>query len=229
MVDRLLVIWHLQAFLNNETLKANGYDVRLDDFVDEANKLNTEKNGLLHWWIQQYSFCALTEVQEYERELHNVSSPLVDHTRTVKEELELIDVLHFLVSMAQVSGMSYMDYRKALLLDIEDKGQDVMKVLQSLSAALPVDNHHVIRDQIFKVITLLPWKHWSKKKDFDLSLVRDAIVDSMRLWLNYCAYVGMSAERIIYLYEEKNKVNIERQKSQTYSEDTKKPDEGHIK
>lgn len=230
-MDRLQTIWNLQAFLNNETLKANGYDAQLPDFVEAAANNSVSKHGLLHWWIQQYSLCALTEIQEYERELNDVSSPLVDHKLNVKEELELIDVLHFLVSMAQVAGMSYEEYRKALLSGKEDAGQDVLECLQhdEVATHYPVVDHHVIRDQVFRVITLLPWKHWSKKKEFDLAAVRKAIVSAMAMWINYCAYVGMNADRILHLYEEKNKVNIERQKSQTYSEETKKPDEGHIK
>lgn len=228
MTDRLLTIWNLQAFLNNETLKANGYDVQLPDFVEAAANNSVQKHGLLHYWIQQYSLCALTEVQEYERELPpNYPLPLADHTTTVKEELELIDVLHFLVSMAQVSGMSYEDFRMRLLTS-PDTGQDVLEDIQQ--STLPItDTHHAIRDAILSVITLLPWKHWSKKQDFDLEKVRTAIAGAMHQWVSYCRYVDMTPDRILHLYEEKNKVNIERQKSMTYSEDTKKPDEGHIK
>lgn len=222
-MDRLAEIWDMQEFLNNTTLELNNYDSRIRDFQAAAKSGFTEKNGILHWWIQQYTLCALVEVQEYENEYFSNQDQV--NPSNVKEELELIDVLHFIISMAQVAGMSYTSFAPDLV-GTDDALEQIFNLGHN---GVELAGHLELRDELFKVITKLPWKHWSKKKDFNLAEVREQIVKAFYTWVSTCVGIGMTPARVYDLYIQKNKVNIERQKSQSYSEDTKKPDEGHIK
>jgi hypothetical protein len=226
--DNLGKIWDMQEQLNDSTLQKNGYilemgDVKkpltISDFRLITEKLGPKaytKAGLVHWWVQQYTLAALMEVQEYEAELT---------TDLIKRELELIDILHFIVSMYQVSGIS----RDGFLESVTPIMEDTFHVSDS-GFGLPAEAYvRKLRDSLFGVIKALPWKHWSKKVDFNIGEVRVLIEQSMTLWARACWHEGLSADRILHLYVEKNKVNLARQDSGTYSETTKKPDEEHIK
>lgn len=227
MKDRLAEIWDMQEFLNSMTLEKNGYildmgDVKkplsIADFRNIVEKLGGKactKSGLVHYWTQQYTLAALMEVQEYEAELGS---------EDIKRQLELIDVLHFILSMYQVTGMSKDDFlARSASLD------DVFKLEDNDFG--PTNRHYVakLRESLFSVIKALPWKHWSKKVEFSMDEVRNLIDFAMLIWCRAAWHEKLSPDRIHHLYTEKNKVNLQRQESGSYSETTKKPDEAHIK
>ena len=65
----------------------------------------------------------------------------------------------------------------------------------------------------------LLWKWWSKDK-LDMQNIRIEIVDQLHFWLSLAITAGMDAEKVFDIYMQKNKVNIERQKS-SYSKENK--------
>lgn len=243
LIDKLGEIWDLQEFLNNDTLLKNGFQsarwpvdrrekeykapwpsdpLTMEHFRDELKFHIDEaclKQGLLHRWIQQYTLAALMEVQEYEAEVDKQ-----DRQNAVPRQLELIDILHFIISMFQVSGMT----RDEFLGRVKGPTDTILSQEDHGFGSAPQRWIKSLRNDLFLVIKMLPWKHWSKTTKFDLLMVRNQIEANFVNWLNACHTEGLSGERIYHLYVEKNKVNINRQNSCTYSEATKKPDEGHI-
>jgi hypothetical protein len=229
MINKLSEIWDMQEFLNNETLKNNGYvleigdtkkPLEINDFRTIVAKLGPKacgKSGLVHYWTQQYTLAGLMEVQEFEAELVSDDA--------VKRQLELIDVLHFILSMYQVTGITKDEF-------ITRAKESVAGIFEAEVGDFGPDSKAYaskMRDSMFGVIKALPWKHWSKKVEFNLDEVRNLIDFTLLVWCRAAHREHLTPDRIHFLYTEKNKVNLARQASGSYSETNKKPDEGHIK
>lgn len=65
----------------------------------------------------------------------------------------------------------------------------------------------------------LLWKWWSKDT-LDMQNIRVEIIDQLHFWVSLAMVSGMRAEDVFRLYQQKNKVNIDRQDS-GYSRVTK--------
>jgi len=174
-----------------------------------------EKNGPMHWWVQQYTFCALMELQELE-----------ESTDPQNDIVEMIDIWHFIMSMLQVSGTTYDLY-------IEFNEDYVSRFhsedLDSFFKSEYLDSIKVtradLRSYLYKVISLLPWKHWSSRSDLSYADVYAAINKCTWAWFRIAKDMGIDSQKLYDVYMQKNKVNLDRQN--TGYNDIKNKDAGN--
>jgi hypothetical protein len=160
-----------------------------------------EKNGTMHWWIQQYTFCALMELQELE-----------ESTDAQNDVVEMIDIWHFIMSMMQVAGAKYDDiieYNEHYISRYHSEDLDSFFKTEYLDAI--ESSRAILRANLYRVISFLPWKHWSSRADFSYADVYKAINSCMWAWIKLAKDSGIDGERLHSVYVQKNKVNIERQ------------------
>ena len=172
-----------------------------------------DKNSAMHWWGQQYTLCALVELQELD-----------DSDSEQNDIIEIIDVWHFLLSMFQVMGIQYEDLIRMLPGD----GEDLEELFYWNEPQIAPGNDEYqqeviqhLRTDLFKVLTLFPWKHWSKKSDFNHAEIIDAMYAVLGSWVDVATCWEITPARLYEIYLKKNAVNIYRQNSGTYSEATK--------
>lgn len=153
---------------------------------------------IIHWWVQQYCLAAMMEISEFLRSDD-------DQNRKV----ELIDIFHFVLSVIQCCGCSYEQMME--ILQPEDvEGDDLDSIWRTSES-----NQNALMHRFADVIDLLPWKHWSKKKEFDINELRNAACLTMKEWVNLAN--GLIDPNSLYLiYTQKNKINIDRQMSGVY-------------
>ena len=65
----------------------------------------------------------------------------------------------------------------------------------------------------------LLWKWWSKD-NLDMQNIRVEIVDQLHFWMSLAMSAGLDAEDVYLLYEQKNKINLQRQNNE-YSKKNK--------
>ncbi len=88
------------------------------------------------------------------------------------------------------------------------KGGIVAQWLQNYSRALS--------QETAELLDSTPWKWWSKDKAVDLQNARIEIVDALHFWLSLALVAGMDADEVFRIYTLKNKVNHQRQDSNSY-------------
>lgn len=74
-------------------------------------------------------------------------------------------------------------------------------------------------DELRELNDELLQKWWSKDK-LDMQNIRVEIIDQLHFWLSLAMTAGMGAKEVFDIYEQKNKVNLDRQNS-GYSKATK--------
>ena len=80
-----------------------------------------------------------------------------------------------------------------------------------------IQNYALALDQeTAELVDSVPWKWWSKDKEVDIQNLRVEIVDALHFWLSLAMVAGMTPDDILRLYEQKNRVNHERQDSEAY-------------
>ena len=67
------------------------------------------------------------------------------------------------------------------------------------------DESRELRDELL-------WKFWSKDH-LDMQNIRVEIVDQLHFWLSLAMSAGMGAQDVFRIYEQKNRVNLERQEN----------------
>ncbi|MGE3851365.1 MAG: dUTPase [Planctomycetota bacterium] len=71
-----------------------------------------------------------------------------------------------------------------------------------------------IRQECAEAMDSTNWKWWRTKVDkFDMQNIRVELIDILHFWISACQVAGLSAADVMRIYEEKNKVNFERQHS----------------
>lgn len=160
----------------------------------------------MHWWIQQYTFCALMELQELE-----------ESTDQQNDIVEMIDIWHFIMSMIQVSGTTYdglIEYNEDYLSRFHT--EDLESFFKTDYVDSIVVKKSDLRKYLYAVISTLPWKHWSKKSDFSYADTYAAINKCIWAWIRIAKDMGIDADKLHSVYVQKNKINIERQMSEVY-------------
>ena len=254
-MDRLAQIWEMQEALNNFTFKnmdiANPYTfktLRISDFREatETPGFNA-KGGLADTWIMNYARAALIECLELKEEYH-LASEKIDGAAAQDAEgfekivtdavmayrIEVVDILHFIISQLQCLGLDYRSFREVLATYSGTHPDDGMLALFNVDLdTVPEFFHDDIFSDLTKYVseamTSLPWKHWSKKSQFEPAEVQAAIMWSFVYWVRVCRSLQMTPDDVYNIYIKKNEVNFNRQKSGTYSEATKVDDVGHIR
>lgn len=159
------------------------------------------KGGILHLWIQQYALCALVELQELE-----------ESTTEQNSIVEMIDIWHFIMSLIQVSGTTYdqlIEFNENQVSRFHDEDLDAFFKSEYVDAIK--STRADLRQYLYEIITNLPWKHWSKKTEFNYPDVFYAINKSMWSWFRIAKDMGLDSEKLHSVYIQKNKVNEERQ------------------
>jgi len=85
-----------------------------------------------------------------------------------------------------------------------------------------------LKDESRELRDELPWKWWSKDK-LDMQNIRVEIIDQMHFWMSLAMSAGMDADEVFRIYEQKNKVNLERQNNGYNKADKTEDDNKGIK
>ncbi len=187
--DGMREIFDLQMQLNIKTLANAGKDFKTT-IGDPDQKLV---------WIENYRKALSAELAELIREVR-------DHGMSTQNgKVEIIDMLHFLVSLSQIVGVGPEDLPS---FSAPENGATFDSC--AISAFLAID----------ELQNSLKWKWWAKGGGFKPEKAKCAILDLWDAIARMCVVFGLSFPELKRIYIAKNKINFERQR-QNYNEDTK--------
>jgi hypothetical protein len=186
-------IFKRQRQLNVYTLKNIG--------IDFEETIQHPERSLI--WIENYRKALSAELAELVREAeeHGLG--------THNGKVELVDMLHFLVSLSQIVGL---EPDRILLPALSPTNEQFPSWALRLFLALD------------DLQNSLKWKWWAKGGGFKPDRARTAV---MALWDNFaacCTLFDLDFPALKQLYLAKNRVNFRRQ-NQHYNEDTKTEDD----
>lgn len=69
------------------------------------------------------------------------------------------------------------------------------------------------QQELSELVDSLPWKWWAKYQKLDIQNARVEVVDIFHFVISLAQVLGMSADDVVEMYEQKNKVNHNRQDS----------------
>jgi len=182
-------IFSLQWELNIRTLANSGKDFE--------STMNDPEQKLI--WIENYRKALSAELAELIREV-------ADHgIGTQNGKVEIVDIIHFLVSLSQIVGVGPVD-------------------LPSFGAAENGASFDTCAIRTFlatdELQNSLKWKWWAKGGGFKPEMARSAILNLWAALASTCAVFGLGFQELRKIYIAKNRINFERQR-QNYNEDTK--------
>jgi hypothetical protein len=182
-------IFALQRQLNIFTLKNIGLDYEQTIRHPEAKLV----------WIENYRKALSAELAELVREVeaHGLG--------TQNGKVEIVDMLHFLVSLSHIVGLIPHEVPISLTL----KSEDTLAAC-AMKAFLALDD----------LQNSLKWKWWAKGGGFKPEKAREAVLALWYCFAESCALFDMDFSTMKRIYMAKNEVNFTRQ-SQHYNEDTK--------
>jgi dimeric dUTPase (all-alpha-NTP-PPase superfamily) len=181
-------IFSLQWELNIRTLANAGKDFE--------STMNDPEQRVM--WIENYRKALSAELAELIREVR-------DHgLGTRNGKVEIVDMLHFLVSLSQIVGVEPEDIPPL------PPGNGASFDTCAIQAFLGID----------ELQNSLKWKWWAKGGGFKPERARNAILDLWSSLFSTCVLFGLGFPELKKIYVAKNRVNFERQR-QNYNEDTK--------
>ena len=184
----MLQIFSLQWELNIRTLANAGWDF-------EAT-VNDPDQRLV--WIENYRKALSAELAELIREVR-------DHGLGTKNgKVEIVDILHFLVSLSQIVGVK----PEEISLSPSKNGASFETCV--IQAFLGID----------ELQNSLKWKWWAKGGGFKPQQARSSVIDLWRSFSCLCGVFNLDFCELKKIYVAKNKVNFERQRL-NYNEDSK--------
>ena len=150
-------------------------------------------------WIENYRKALSAELAELIREVeeHGVG--------TQNGKIEIIDMLHFLVSLSHIVGVDPHQIPPAAAVA---KGDTFASC--AIRTFLALDN----------LQNSLKWKWWAKGGGFKPDKAREAILALWQCFAECCALFGLDFHTLKKIYIAKNRVNFLRQ-DRHYNEDTK--------
>ena len=96
----------------------------------------------------------------------------------------------------------------------EQPGMDEMRADRALQEKWIQNYTLAMRQECAELIDSTNWKWWRTKVDkFDMQNIKVELIDILHFWISACQVAGLSAEDVMRIYEEKNKVNFQRQHS----------------
>jgi dimeric dUTPase (all-alpha-NTP-PPase superfamily) len=191
IVDRegMQEIFRLQWGLNIQTLANAG-----KDFESTIN--DPEQRPV---WIENYRKALSAELAELVREVRDYG------IGTKNGKVEIVDMLHFLVSLSQIVGVGPDETPS---FEASRNGESFEHC--AIRAFLAID----------ELQNSLKWKWWAKGGGFKPEKAKSAVLDIWGALALTCAVFGLGFTELQKIYAAKNKVNFERQR-QNYNEDTK--------
>ncbi|MDR3566858.1 MAG: dUTP diphosphatase [Syntrophobacteraceae bacterium] len=185
----MVEIFSLQWELNVHTLANAG--------LDFENTINDPQQKLI--WIENYRKALSAELAELIREVR-------DHgLATQNGKVEIIDMLHFLVSLSQIVGV-----KPEELPAFAPHPQGDRLEACALLAFLALD----------ELQGSLKWKWWAKGGGYKPERAKSALSDLWAVLFGICAVFGLDFDAFKKIYLAKNQINFERQRK-NYNEDTK--------
>lgn len=186
-------IFRLQRHLNIFTLKNIGIDF-------EKTIRDPEENLT---WIENYRKALSAELAELVREVeeHGIG--------THNGKVEIVDMLHFLVSLSLLIGID----PQQVPLSVTATEGDTFRCC-ALRTFLALDD----------LQNSLKWKWWAKGGGFKPDRAREAVLALWQHFAENCALFDMDSSTLKKIYISKNQVNFMRQ-NQHYNEDTKTEDD----
>jgi len=185
----MLEIFRLQWELNIQTLANAGKDF-------ESTIHDPEQRPV---WIENYRKALSAELAELIREVRDYGAG----TRNAK--IEIVDMLHFLVSLSQIVGIGPEDLPS---FDAPSNGASFESC--AIRLFLGID----------ELQNSMKWKWWAKGGGFKPERARSAILGIWESLALTCSVFGLPFADLKRIYVEKNRINFERQR-QNYNEDTK--------
>jgi dimeric dUTPase (all-alpha-NTP-PPase superfamily) len=182
-------IFRLQRQLNVFTLNNIGLD------YDYTIRHPDEK--LI--WIENYRKALSAELAELIREVEEHG------TGTHNGKIEIVDMLHFLVSLSHIVGV---EPHQVPVVTAVTNGDSFCTC--AMRTFLALDD----------LQSSLKWKWWAKGGGFKPDKARDAVMGLWHRFMENCALFGLDPQSLKKIYLAKNEVNIARQ-NQQYNEDTK--------
>jgi dimeric dUTPase (all-alpha-NTP-PPase superfamily) len=148
-------------------------------------------------WIENFRKALSAELAELIREVK-------DHgLGTQNGKVEIVDMLHFLVSLSQIVGI-----RPEEIPAGPQNG--VAFDTCAIQAFLGID----------ELQNSLKWKWWAKGGGFKPEKAKSSILDLWKSLFCFCPLFGLDFSELKKFYVAKNRINFERQR-QGYNEDTK--------
>ena len=182
-------IFSLQWELNIHTLANAGKDFEL--IIDDPEQ------KLI--WIENYRKALSAELAELIREVRDYG------LGTRNGKVEIVDIMHFLVSLSQIVGIG----PEALPSFDAQQGEASFETC-AIKAFLAID----------ELQNSLKWKWWAKGGGFKPEKASRAILDMWEALALTCAVFDLGFADLKDIYVAKNRINFERQR-QNYNEDTK--------
>jgi dimeric dUTPase (all-alpha-NTP-PPase superfamily) len=182
-------IFSLQMELNVRTLANAGKDF-------EATMNDPEQRPI---WIENYRKALSAELAELIREVRD------NGPGTQNGKVEIVDMLHFLVSLSQIVGVEPEDIPP---FSASENGASFETC--AIMAFLGID----------ELQNSLKWKWWAKGGGFKPERATSAILDLWNALASMCAVFNLGFAELKKIYAAKNRINFERQR-QNYNEDTK--------
>ncbi len=186
-------IFSLQRELNVHTLANAGRDF-------EAIMNDPEQRGV---WIENYRKALCAELAELIREVRE------NGAATQNGKVEIVDMLHFLVSLSQLIGVAPEDVPSFH----PSAGGDSFESC-AIDAFLGLDD----------LQGSLKWKWWAKGGGFKPEKAKGAILELWSVLFRICLLFRLDFQEFKKIYIAKNRINFERQRK-NYNEDTKTEDD----
>jgi dimeric dUTPase (all-alpha-NTP-PPase superfamily) len=182
-------IFEMQWRLNIRTLANIGKDFE-QTMADPAQKVV---------WIENYRKALSAELAELVREVGD------NGLGSRNGKIEIVDMLHFLVSLSQI-----VDVRPADTPVFSASANGATFESCVIGAFLALD----------ELQNSLKWKWWAKGGGFKPEKAREAVLAFWEQLAHVCSVFSLDFDELKRIYIQKNRVNFERQ-ANNYNEDTK--------
>jgi hypothetical protein len=182
-------IFNLQRHLNVFTLKNIGLDYQ-HTISDPDKKLV---------WIENYRKALSAELAELVREVEEHG------LETQNGKIEIVDMLHFLVSLSHIVGVE-----PHQVPTVEASSDGATFCACTVRTFLALDD----------LQCSLKWKWWAKGGGFKPDKARDAVLELWHCFAETCVLFALDFQTVKRIYMAKNELNFIRQ-SRHYNEDTK--------
>lgn len=182
-------IFQMQMKLNERTLGNIGIEFG-EILADEEKKC---------LWLENYRKALSSELAELVREVQEKG------LGSRNGKIEVVDILHFLVSLSQVLGISD---EEALELCVESGPPSFYPVV--IASFLALD----------ELQNSVKWKWWAKGGGFKREKARNSVGALWSCFQSLCTLFDMNGDKVKKIYMDKNRVNFMRQ-AKGYDEDKK--------
>ncbi|MEN6438246.1 MAG: dUTPase [Syntrophobacter sp.] len=182
-------IFEMQRRLNLHTLANIGKDF-------EQTMADPEQKPV---WIENYRKALSAELAELIREVSE------NGIGSGNGKIEVIDILHFLVSLSQIVGV-----RPEETPEFSTPENGVAFQECAIRTFLALD---ALQNSV-------KWKWWAKGGGYKQEKAREAVLDLWKAFTLTCGLFGLGFAEVKSIYVQKNRVNFQRQ-DHNYNEDTK--------